>query len=67
MTRPTDQLAKSTAAYTKAHETIRAHAAELQAQREKAWAAGATRSAEVDAEVAAGVIHAGAAPVTNTP
>lgn len=56
---PVQHLKRATAAYQGAHETIRAHASRLKAERQAAIDAGAKESAAVDAAVAAGVIRAG--------
>lgn len=57
--KPHEHLAASTAAYSKAHETVRAHASRLKAEREAKYAQGAQASGLVDQAVQAGIIHAG--------
>ena len=56
---PVHHLKRATAAYQGAHETIRAHAARLKAERWAVINEGAKDSQAIDAAAAAGVIRAG--------
>lgn len=57
--KPHEHVARAGQAYAKAHETIRAHAATLKAERQAKIDAGAAESALVDKAAEEGVIHAG--------
>lgn len=65
--RPHERVAHAVGQYGKAHETIRAHASRLKAEREAGVNAGAKDSALVDKAVAAGVIRAGSTLDPNAP
>lgn len=65
--RPHERVMAATGQYVKAHETIRAHAARIKAEREAVIDRGAAASHLVDEAVKAGVIHAGSTLDANPP